>query len=362
MGYVAIKGGQAAIEEANRLVDYHRVKSGRYLDVETIKAGLKPLVDQVMSESSLYDEDLAALAIKQAEGSPEEAVFLLRAHRSTLPRMYYSETVDTRNMRVMRRISASFKDILGGQILGKSQDFRHRFLDFDLVNETDATVAKTIASFLDLAPEPEPLALTAIPKVIDYLAQQGLYHYPPLDDATPDDITKKSLSFPSSRSQRLQSLTRGQSGAVISLGYAELRGFGISNHPNIGELRVGMIPLEVQGLGREEPYYFGEIEVTEVECFVAKEVKDEQQQVTKTFDIGYGITFGHNETKTIAMSILDYSLEQNDKAHPTSNPEFVLLSIDSVESTGFISHLKLPHYVTFQSLLDGIRSIKEKKV
>ena len=28
--------------------------------------------------------------------------------------------------------------------------------------------------------------------------------------------------------------------------------------------------------------------------------------------------------------------------------------IDSVEATGFISHLKLPHYVTFQSKLDSV--------
>ncbi|WP_144526391.1 carbon-phosphorus lyase complex subunit PhnI, partial [Bacillus pumilus] len=106
-------------------------------DVTRIEGGMRGLIDQIMSESSLYDETLAALAIKQAEGSPEEAVFLLRAYRSTLPRKHYSRAVHTREMRVERRISASFKDIPGGQILGASVDYSHRLLDFDLMHETD---------------------------------------------------------------------------------------------------------------------------------------------------------------------------------------------------------------------------------
>lgn len=55
------------------------------------------------------------------------------------------------------------------------------------------------------------------------------------------------------------------------------------------------------------------------------------------------------------MSILDNCLNKKDKRYPTGDEEFVLMSIDSVESAGFISHLKLPHYVTFQSELDSMR-------
>ena len=74
--------------------------------------------------------------------------------------------------------------------------------------------------------------------------------------------------------------------------------------------------------------------------------------------IGYGLVFGQNETKAIAMSVLDYSLEHPVPGVATSDDEFVLYHIDSVESTGFISHLKLPHYVTFQSKLDRMRQSK----
>ena len=48
-----------------------------------------------MSEGSLYDPDLAALALKQARGDAIEAIFLVRAYRTTLPRFGYSEPIDT---------------------------------------------------------------------------------------------------------------------------------------------------------------------------------------------------------------------------------------------------------------------------
>ena len=73
-----------------------------------------------------------------------------------------------------------------------------------------------------------------------------------------------------------------------------------------------------------------------------------------------GFVIGQNETKAIAMSILDQSLELGSQGYPTQDEEFVLLHIDSVESSGFISHLKLPHYVTFQSKLDSMRKIKKE--
>ncbi|MDK2780967.1 MAG: alpha-D-ribose 1-methylphosphonate 5-triphosphate synthase subunit PhnI [Trichococcus sp.] len=143
MGYVAVKGGQEAIAQSNLGLAYARIKGGRVLDVKDILAGMRPLVDQVMSESSLYDEQLAALAIKQAGGSMEEAVFLMRAHRSTLSRLYYTTTSSTKGMFVERRISASFKDIPGGQLLGVANDFTQRFLDFDLLTESEEEVNRT---------------------------------------------------------------------------------------------------------------------------------------------------------------------------------------------------------------------------
>ncbi|MDO5028212.1 MAG: carbon-phosphorus lyase complex subunit PhnI [Bacillota bacterium] len=363
MAYVAVQGGQEAIRESNSLLEYDRVAQGQSIEVDLIKATMKDLVYQVMSESSLYDEDLAALAIKQARGSMEEAVFLLRAHRSTLPRIYYTTITDTSDMEVERRISASFKDIPGGQFLGKAYDFKQRFLNFSLVDEDQETIEKIIRDFESQQRKATDQEFNKLPKVVDYLVSQGLFKRRANDDSEPDDITKKKIEFPASRSQRLQSLTRGQTGAVTSFGYAEIRGFGIGSHPNIGELRVGDLPLCVSHNGGtdQDTYYIGSIKVTEVEAFCQADQEEDGENVLG-FEIGYGLVYGQNETKAIAMSVLDHSLEYSQgQGALSSDEEFVLMHIDSVESSGFISHLKLPHYVTFQSHLDGMRKIKNQE-
>lgn len=366
MGYVAVKGGAEAIEESIDRLKYERIKAHRIVDVADLQAGLQGLVDQVMSESSLYSEELAALSIKQAQGNTEEAVFLMRAFRSTLPRKHYTNIVNTRQMFVERRISASFKDIPGGQLLGAAYDYSHRLLDFELINETLEDAEKWLKEF-EGREGVEALTTEQIkwPKVVDYLRKEGLVKDYGEDDTEPRDITKESMEFPTVRSERLQILTRGQTGAVTSLGYAALRAFG-ALHPTVGELRVGKLSLTIgDPLGAdndpENDYYIGEIRVTEVEAFIPVETGKGSVKHGIEFQIGYGICYGQNETKAIAMSLLDHGLSarDEDKSYPTQNEEFVLLMIDCVESTGFISHLKLPHYVTFQSKLDSVRKARK---
>jgi len=365
MAYVAVKGGATAILESIRRLKYERLKKGRVLGIPEVEAGLRSLIDQVMSESSLYCESLAAIAIKQAEGSPEEAVFILRAYRSTLPRKYYSQTVKPQDMEVERRISASFKDIPGGQILGASQDYTHRMMDFALVDEPQAKIDEWLQEFnREKSSEPGKTKLNVLPKVLQYLRDQGLMSVCPADDTPPDDVTKQSVQFPASRSQRLQILTRGQTGAVTALAYAAIRGYG-GQHQTVGELRVGHLPVYVddplqEPLGQSDAYYLGEIKVTEVETLAPRGTGKTADKKELALTLGYGICFGQNETKAIAMSILDHCLEMGDSQYPTHNEEFVLMHIDSVEATGFVSHLKLPHYVTFQSKLDSIRRTKEQ--
>lgn len=366
MAYVAVSGGAEAIEESIKRLTFERIQANELLEIQTIMATMRGMIDQVMSESSLYSEFLAALAIKQSEGNMEEAVFLLRAHRSTLPRSYYTRVVESHSMAVERRISASFKDIPGGQLLGTSYDYTHRLLDFDLLDESKTGMSEWVTRFL--AEETELVGdgqdLTRLPKVVDYLRSENLLS--PIEEGAtePRDVTKQSIQFPTTRSERLQVLTRGQTGAVTSLGYAAIRGYG-EVHPTVGELRVGKLPLTISdptdpSSDEKNDYYIGEVKVTEVESFIPVPIKKENNVEEMEFEIGYGICFGQNETKAIAMSILDRSLEVGRKEYPTEDEEFVLLHIDSVESSGFISHLKMPHYVTFQSKLDRMRQVKEE--
>ena len=110
MAYVAVSGGEEAIEASIRLLDYYRSGTGKDLEIDALVHKFGLLIDKVMSESGLYSKEYAALALKQCEGSPEEAVFLLRAYRSTLKRSHYTNVADTGKMRIVRRISAAFKD------------------------------------------------------------------------------------------------------------------------------------------------------------------------------------------------------------------------------------------------------------
>jgi alpha-D-ribose 1-methylphosphonate 5-triphosphate synthase subunit PhnI len=111
----------------------------------------------------LYDPDLAALAIKQSWGDLVEAIFLLRAYRTTLPRFYYSEPLDTQEMHLQRRISAIYKDVPGGQKLGPTFDYIHRLLDFKLAAEGNEYAVPQAEASGD-----------AVPLVVDMLNQEGL--------------------------------------------------------------------------------------------------------------------------------------------------------------------------------------------
>lgn len=359
MGYVAVKGGSAAIESSIERLRYERLKHSCVATPELIRAGMRGLVDQVMSEASLFDESVAALSIKQAEGSPEEAVFIMRAFRSTLPRIHYSLEIRSEEMRVERRISATFKDIPGGQILGASYDYTHRLLDRDLATENDEDAQRWMERWFARATDGSE-AIGHLPKVVDYLRAEGLMKHVERDPTPATDVTNQPLSFPAPRSARLQVLSRGQTGTVTSLGYASLRGFGPLLHPTVAELRVGFLPVTIANpfadeMDEDDGYFIGEVKVTEVESVVPVSVPRGGGRTEVEFDLGYGICYGQNETKAIAMSLLDQCLQNQNSAYPTHDEEFVLLHVDSVEATGFISHLKLPHYVTFQSELDSVR-------
>src|SRR5262245_34454302 len=134
--YVAVKGGEKAIANAHRLLAEERRgdPSVPELTLDQIDQQLALAVDRVMTEGSLYDRELAALAIKQARGDLIEAIFLARAYRTTLPRFGATRPIDTSSMVVRRRGSATFKDVPGGQILGATFDYTHRLLDRSLAS------------------------------------------------------------------------------------------------------------------------------------------------------------------------------------------------------------------------------------
>ncbi len=355
--YVATKGGEAAIDNTHALIAEERRGDPAVpeLGVDQVRQQLGRAVDRVMTEGALYDPALAALAIKQAQGDLVEAIFLLRAFRTTLPRFGAAEPIDTGAMTIRRRISATFKDLPGGQVLGPTYDYTHRLLDFALA-ATGGAAAE--------APEAAPTD-ASMPRVTDLLGAEGLLQpeLPNPDQGEPFDLGREPMSFPANRDQRLQNLFRGDEGFLLALGYATQRGYG-RNHPFAGEIRMGLVEVEFTPEELGFPIAIGEIEVTE--CQMINQFQG-AKGLKPMFTRGYGLAFGQSERKTMGMALVDRALRAGelgeDRDHPPQDEEFVLSHSDNVEASGFVSHLKLPHYVDFQSelvMLRGMRADAER--
>jgi alpha-D-ribose 1-methylphosphonate 5-triphosphate synthase subunit PhnI len=352
--YVAVKGGERAIASAHRLLaeDRRGDPAVPELTLAQITGQLTLAVDRVMTEGSCYDPWLAALAIKQARGDLLEAIFLLRAYRTTLPRFGASRPIDTGAMTLRRRISATFKDVPGGQILGPTFDYTHRLLDFDLA-EPDARTAEAPAA-------PTVDGTEAAPRVVDLLDRDGLIEPedPDAEQRPVADVTREPLTFPADRDARLQNLARGDEGFLLALGYSTQRGYG-RNHPFAGEIRQGEVAVELVPEELGFAITIGEITVTE--CQMVNQFKG-SAAAPPQFTRGYGLAFGHAERKAMAMALVDRALRCRElgetPASPAQDEEFVLYHSDNVEASGFVQHLKLPHHVDFQSELVLLRTLR----
>ena len=353
--YVAVKGGEAAIDAAHTLLAHKRRGDTSVPEItpEQIREQLGLSVDRVMGEGSLYDRDLAALAIKQACGDLIEAIFLVRAYRTTLPRFGYSEPVATRAMAIERRISATFKDVPGGQILGPTFDYTHRLIDPTLAAAAELAPIKTIAPSVPHSP---------VGHVTDLLAADGLIEVEGAGEGrvTVGDLTRDPLAFPAERDVRLQALARGDEGFLLALGYSTQRGYG-RNHPFAGELRMGEVEVSFvpEELGFEVP--LGSLTLTE--CEMVNQFKG-SETAPPQFTRGYGLVFGHCERKAMSMALVDRALRSQElgdvASAPAQDAEFVLSHCDNVQATGFVEHLKLPHYVDFQAELALVRKLRSE--
>jgi alpha-D-ribose 1-methylphosphonate 5-triphosphate synthase subunit PhnI len=368
--YVAVKGGERAIVDAYRLLAAERRgdPATPELTLRQIDEQLGLAVDRVMTEGSVYDRELAALAIKQARGDLVEAIFLLRAYRATLPRLGVSLPLDTSTMSLHRRISATFKDLPGGQILGPTFDYTHRLLDFDLMGglaagppsppdarRGPAEPGRASESLAEGVPFEGP-----VPRVVDLLDSEGLLESEPPDGMTDAvaDLTRQPLTFPAGRAARLQNLARGDEGFLLALGYATQRGYGY-HHPFAAEIRQGEVEVELQPEELGFPIAIGEIRVTE--CQMVNQFTG-SATVRPQFTRGYGLAFGRSERKAMAMALVDRALRAGElgetRASATQDEEFVLSHSDNVEASGFVGHLKLPHHVDFQSELVLLRTLR----
>ena len=350
MAYVAARGGDRAIRESERL--YHELKGGTSKEsVQTILKTLPYLVDRVMGEASLYSPELAALAIAQTGGDLAEATLTLRAYRTTLPRIGYAEPIDEGQMLTVRRISAAFKDVPGGQFLGPSLDYSHRLLQLEVLDGPTPPMEEV--------PPQSGSAPSSLPYVTSWQKKQGMLEAPPerplQDPSLIPDLTAEPLLIPAPREHRLQALARADTGGVLALGYANMRGYG-GVHPTVNELRLSYSDVQMKHPISGATFSLGRIRTSQGEVVSTFSEKQKEGKL----DLGFCATMGWNEIKVIAGSMLDMAMDLPEP-HPSHTEEYVLYHTEIVESSGFCVHYKLPHYVTFNSTLDNLREVKRAR-
>jgi len=251
-------------------------------------------------------------------------------------------------MDVERRVSATYKDLPGGQILGATFDYTHRLIDFSLAGPGAPE-----------APAESPAGLEPAPHVTGLLDDEGLIERnADLTDEAPRDLTREPLSLPASRDLRLQNLARGDEGFLLSLAYSSQRGFG-GTHPFVGEIRIGEVEVEFFAEELGFAVTLGRVQLTE--CEMVNQFKGSSKEPPQ-FTRGYGLVFGQSERKAMSMALVDRALRAEelgqDVVAPVQDQEFVLSHSDNVQATGFVEHLKLPHYVDFQAELGLVRKMR----
>ena len=146
------------------------------------------------------------------------------------------------------------------------------------------------------------------------------------------------------------------------MGYSTQRGYG-RNHPFVGELRVGVVAVEI-----DIPELGFAVEIAEIELTECETVNQFTGSATEPpqFTRGYGLAFGHSERKAIAMALVDRALRweelgedgEDGAGAPAQDAEFVLSHCDNIQATGFVEHIKLPHHVDFQAELELVRRMR----
>ena len=346
--YVAVKGGERAIENAHAWLAEERRGDPDLplMSVDQIKAQMALAVNRVMAEGSLYDPDLAALAIRQARGDLIEAVFLIRAYRTTLPRFGASVPVDTGAMAVDRRVSATFKDVPGGQVLGPTFDYTHRLLDF----ADQAAV------------DPAPLAAPdagAMPHVMAILDRDGLIEPSPRDDtpARPDPRAAGTAREPPAAPAGA-----GPRGRGVRAGPGLFHPAWLRAHPCLCRRTAHRPRARADAHPRAGPDHRHRRDRADR----MRDREPVQGLAHRTRAVHARIRAGHGTVGTqghrrqpgrprpaLAGAGRDFT------GAPAQDQEFVLSHCDNIQATGFLEHIKLPHYVDFQAELELVRRLRD---
>ena len=345
MGYTTVADRTDAVDAAAALATAGRAEADD--DPGAFLARFPLLVDHVSAEAGVVEPRVCARALRQAHGDIVRAVSLVRAWAATLPRLGRC-AVATADMRVERRITPAFGQPSGGQYLGASLDYAQRLLDLD--ERRHANTAPPAVAVTDA------IAPNAFPAAIEPLVAEDLIEPGPA--ATPVDVTRTRK--PGARGALLQLLARGETGTMTALAYTAIRGYGQRQDPTLVELRSGAFAVAMQRPDGT-PFVVGEMYATIAEVTLYR--LHDEGDADAHFTLGVGATPGRVERRAIAAAMLDAGCarakaDPGSARRPCEDDEFIVTALDGQEASGFVEHLKLPHYVTFTSDLDRVRAAR----
>ena len=252
-------------------------------------------VDRVMAEGSLYDRDLAALAIKQAAGRSDRG----RLPAARLP--HHPAPLRLRRAGGHRRDADPPPHLRRVQGPAGRPDARP-----DLPTTPIAcSILPSLPAATAPPPAPQAPAETRRCRACnDLLGHEDLIERDGTSDGEPGDLTREPLTFPAGRDVRLQALARGDEGFLLALGYSTQRGWG-GTHPFVGEIRIGDLPVEIAPPELGFAIDIGDVTVTE--CQMVNQFEG-IKTVPPQFTRGYGLAFGQAERNAMSMALVDRAM------------------------------------------------------
>ena len=248
--------------------------------------------------------------------------------------------------RAARRISATYKDLPGGQVLGPTFDYTHRLLDFALAADGPAPRRRA-------APRPQADRRADAARRPRCWRSEGLIAARGRRrDAEPGDLTREPLAFPADRARAAAGAGARRRGLPARRSAIRRSAATRNAHPFVGEIRVGDVAVEIRARRSSASRSRSATSASPNARWSTSSTAaaTEPPQFTR----GYGLVFGHGERKAMAMALVDRALRADELGEDVDGAGAGARSsccshCDNVEATGFVEHLKLPHYVDFQS-------------
>ena len=236
-------------------------------------------------------------------------------------------------------------------MLGPTYDYTQRLLDFPLL--ADAGEPRRCAR-ADAGRLPARCRACC-----ELLAARGpdRARRGPERTSAPADLTREPLRFPATAPARLQKLARGDEGLLLAMGYSTQRGYA-QRHPFAGEIRRGTVAVEMVPDELGFAIDIGDIEVTECQMinqFAGSARACRRSSRTATASRSAAASARRWRWRWWTARCARANSARRSVARRRTQ-EFVLSHSDSVEASGFVQHLKLPHYVDFQSELELVRT------